>query len=185
MQWPDSVFLQVQIFPFVSHIIGNLKWLPQNGYTMMNEFKLLHLIGPPPCLQNKYNVLWKVVVTYLFKEKPMCHSVLCNPIIPPNRSGVVGGSYWTMFSRKQWVFFFEGEEVFPTNGAKKMQRREESGFSCSKSFKIANLKSGRLISVLSGIFLLSAKCIQVFLRVQKHSSSCSVAKLLPACSVNG
>lgn len=82
-------------------------------------------------------------------------------------------------------FFFEGEEVFPTIEAKKMQRKEESVLSHIKRFKIANLESGRQISVLSGIFLLSAKHIQIFLRVLKHSSSCSVAQLLPACSVNG
>lgn len=57
MQCPDSVFLRVQIFPFIGCVIGNFKWLPQGGCTMMNEFKLLQLIGPSPCLQNKYNIL--------------------------------------------------------------------------------------------------------------------------------
>lgn len=56
--------------------------------------------------------------------------------------------------------------MFPTNGAKKMQRTGGSVFHTLKDSRlltIANFKSWRLISVLLGICLLSAKCRQVFL----------------------
>lgn len=58
--------------------------------------------------------------------------------------------------------------MFPTEGAKKMQKREGSVFHALKDSRllhVAILRSGRLISVFSGVCLLSAECIQAFLRV--------------------
>ena len=79
------------------------------------------------------------------------------------------------------VPFQWGRGNVSNKGGKKDAEKEGSVFyelKDSRFLPIANLKSGRLVSVLSGICLISAKCIDVFLRVQKHSSSYSVAQLL-------